>query len=133
MLQYTERELRAKERDVWTYVIAGTPIAVARDGMHRVALTRTFVMTAKTIPWEDYLADHGGTLYESVADGESVALTRSDRTIYMVPVAVLAPTGATPEQIERWLEDVEDDWLVGPTFVASFVDPDDADIIRLRL
>lgn len=118
---------------MWDYVTDGTPVAVRRDGEHRVALTRTSVIPTESIPWEDFLADQSGTLYARVADGESVALTRDDQAIYMVPIAVLAPPGATQDQIERWLGLVEDDWLVGPTFVATFVDPDDERVIRLRL
>ena len=139
MWRLTEGELRRRPDEVWGGVFgAGLTVAISRDGRHQVILTRTSVLVSDAITWDDYIAR---TLQEDyyalVAGGARIAATKGNQTIYMVPIGVMAPPSASASEIEQWVALIEDDWLVGPTFVATRESPPDEHnpirIIELQL
>ncbi len=121
MWRLSERELLDQPSTVFATVLRGDMVAVARDNEHLVILTRTSTMPTDMIQWDDYVRDEGYAreVYSRVAvRGERIAATHADEVVYFLPISVLAPDGASQPEIEEWLDNFADDWVVGPTFVS---------------
>jgi len=140
MWRLTEPDLRRQSAAVWQNVLRGDMVALSRDGIHQVMLTRMSLMPSDVIDWDDYVRDVADKMgvYARVADrDERIEAVHGSDVIYFVPIRVLAPVGATQAEIERWLDEFADDWIVGPTFVAIAnvipPDPNARPVIELRL
>ena len=112
----TLTEAAQAREQVFADVLLGSNVVMTRDDRPEVVLTSGYVHTNDEIDWDEFARDEqfAGAAYERVARGELLAVRRSTGTqkIYMVPIGLVAPVGATREDIDAWLaEKIE--WYVG--------------------
>jgi hypothetical protein len=91
-------------------------VIVTDDDGSRMALTRAYVHTEKTIDWDDLVEGD----FIKATGGERLAITRagSKDVIFLVPIGVLAPVAASSDEIDTWLATKLTEWYVGSTAVS---------------
>jgi len=113
MWRITERELKERESDVKSFVLNGGKVAVRMDGYHDVVLSSAYVCVTDFRMWTDFIGSRFREVYEAVASGVSRTMAQdADGTIYIMPIAVVAPHGMSHDQIEQWLEIIDDEFVV---------------------